>query len=254
MFPLRDENPTELTPVVTFVFIAINVLVWVFVQQGGGGQGFLSSLCTFGAIPADITGAINPGSVIALGQDATCTVGGLGWMTILTSMFMHGSWMHLIGNMWFLWVFGNNIEDSMGHVRFIIFYLLCGVLASLAHIVTDPGSAVPTVGASGAISGVMGAYIVLYPKVKVQTLIFLVVYIRVFLLPAWVLLGQWFVMQLISGVGELGAEGGGVAFWAHIDGFVAGLALIKLFERPQLVDAKRNKVKLSRDELLRLRW
>ena len=175
-------------------------------------------------------------------------------MTILTSMFMHGSWMHLIGNMWFLWVFGNNIEDSMGHMRFIIFYLLCGVLASLTHIVTDPGSAVPTVGASGAISGVMGAYMVLYPKVRVHTLIFLVFYIRVFLLPAWVLLAQWFVIQLVSGAGTLGAEGGGVAFWAHIGGFVAGLALIKLFERPRLVEAKKNKVQLSRDDLLRLRW
>ena len=254
MFPLRDENPTSLTPVVTFVFIAINTLVWVFVQQSGGGQGFLSSLCTFGAIPADITGAINPGSIIPLGSDATCTVGGLGWMTILTSMFMHGSWMHLIGNMWFLWVFGNNIEDSMGHIRFVIFYLLCGALASAAHILTDPASAVPTVGASGAISGVMGAYLLLYPKVRVHTLIFLVFYIRVFLLPAWVLLAQWFVIQLISGAGTLGAEGGGVAFWAHIGGFVAGLALIKLFERPQLVNAKRTKIPLSRDELLRLRW
>jgi len=254
MFPLRDENPTELMPVVTFVFIAINTLVWLFVQQGGGEQGFLSSLCTFGAIPADITGSIIPGSVIPLGPDATCTVGGLGWMTILTSMFMHGSWMHLIGNMWFLWVFGNNIEDSMGHIRFVIFYLLCGALASAAHILTDPTSAVPTVGASGAISGVMGAYLLLYPKVRVHTLIFLVFYIRVLLLPAWVLLAQWFVIQLVSGAGTLGAEGGGVAFWAHIGGFVAGLALIKLFERPQLVDAKRNKVHLTRDELLRLRW
>ena len=254
MFPLRDENPTELVPVVTFVFIAINTLVWVFVQQGGGGQGFLASLCTFGAIPADITGAINPGAVIDLGPDATCTVGDLGWMTILTSMFMHGSWMHLIGNMWFLWVFGNNIEDSMGHIRFILFYLLCGVLASVAHILTDPSSAVPTVGASGAISGVMGAYLLLYPKVRVHTLIFLVFYIRVLLLPAWVLLVQWFVLQLISGVGTLGAEGGGVAFWAHIGGFVAGLALVKLLQRPQLVEAKRHKVQLSRDELHGLRW
>ena len=241
-------------PVVTFVFIAINTLVWLFVQQGGGEQGFLSSLCTFGAIPADITGSIIPGSVIPLGPDATCTVGGLGWMTILTSMFMHGSWMHLIGNMWFLWVFGNNIEDSMGHIRFVIFYLLCGALASAAHILTDPTSAVPTVGASGAISGVMGAYLLLYPKVRVHTLIFLVFYIRVLLLPAWVLLAQWFVIQLISGAGTLGAEGGGVAFWAQIGGFVAGLALIKLFQRPPLVNAKRSKVHLSRDELLRLRW
>ncbi len=254
MFPLRDENPTQLTPVVTFILIAINVLVWVLVQQGGGGQGFLSSLCTFGAIPADITGALNPGSVIALGPDATCTVGNLGWVTILTSMFMHGGWMHLIGNMWFLWVFGNNIEDSMGHIRYILFYLLCGVLASAAHILTDPASAIPTVGASGAISGIMGAYLVLYPKVRVHTFIFLFFYIRVLPLPAWVLLAEWIVIQVVSGVGSFGAEGGGVAFWAHIGGFVAGIVLVKLFQRPQLVDAKRNKVQLARDETLRLRW
>jgi len=254
MFPLRDENPTELVPVVTFVIIAINVLVWLLVQQAGGGEGFLASLCAYGAIPADITGSLGAGDLIQLGPDLSCRASGLGWLTLLTSMFMHGGWMHLIGNMWFLWVFGNNVEDSMGHVRFVIFYLLCGALASVAHIVTDPGSIVPTVGASGAISGIMGAYLVLYPKVRVQTLIFLVFYIRVFLLPAWVLLAQWFVIQLVSGAGTLGAEGGGVAFWAHIGGFVAGLALIKLFERPQLVDAKRNKVQLSRDELLGLRW
>ena len=254
MFPLRDENPTELTPVVTFIIIALNVLVWVFVQQAGSGDGYMASLCTFAAIPADITGGLSAGDVIQLGQDATCQVSGLGWITVLTSMFMHGSWMHLIGNMWFMWVFGNNIEDSMGHVRFVIFYLLCGLLASLAHILTDPGSIVPTVGASGAISGIMGAYLVLYPRVRVQTLFFLVFIIRVIPLPAWVLLVQWIVIQVISGFSTYGAEGGGVAFWAHIGGFVAGIVLIKLFQRPQLVTAKRNHVQLPREELMRLRW
>jgi membrane associated rhomboid family serine protease len=255
MFPLKDENPTELTPVVTYILIALNVAVWLLVQQAGAGEGFLQSLCTFGAIPADITGSLQAGQVLELAPRAVCQVGGLGWMTILTSMFMHGGWMHLLGNMWFLWVFGNNIEDSMGHIRYIIFYLLCGVAASLAHIVTDPGSMVPTVGASGAISGVMGAYLVLYPKVRVQTLFFFVIIIRIFMLPAWVLLIYWFTIQLLSGVGSLGAaEGGGVAFWAHIGGFVVGVALIKLFQRPQLVDAKRAHVKLSPDETYRLRW
>ena len=254
MFPLRDENPTELTPVVTFVIIALNVLVWVLVQQAGAGDGYLASLCTFGAIPADITGSLSPGDVIQLGPDAACEAVGLGWFTLLTSMFMHGSWMHLIGNMWFMWVFGNNVEDSMGHIRFVIFYLLCGLLASLAHILTDPGSVIPTVGASGAISGIMGAYLVLYPRVRVQTLFFLIVFIRVIPLPAWVLLVQWIVLQVFSGVSTYGAEGGGVAFWAHIGGFVAGVVLIKLFQRPQLVNAKRNHVQLPREDLLRLRW
>ena len=147
--------------------------------------------------------------------------------------------------MWFLWVFGNNIEDSMGHLRFVAFYLLCGFAAAGAHLLSDPTSAVPTVGASGAISGVMGAYLLLYPRVRVQTLFFFVVYVTVIALPAWVLLIQWLVIQIISGFGTIGAEGGGVAFWAHVGGFVAGVIGIKLFERPRLVEAKREHVKLS---------
>jgi len=254
MFPLYDENPTEMVPVVTIVIIVLNVLVWLLVQQAGAGEGFISSLCALGAIPADITGRLATGSTIRLGGEWLCQTGGLGWMTIFSSMFMHGGWMHLIGNMWFLWVFGNNIEDSMGHVRFVLFYALCGVVASVAHIVSDPASAVPTVGASGAISGVMGAYLVLYPRVRVHTLFFLIVFVRVIPLPAWVLLVQWFALQLLSGVGSLSAEGGGVAFWAHIGGFVAGVALIMLFRRPQLVRAKSHQVQLPRDDLRRLRW
>ncbi len=254
MFPLRDENPTELVPVVTVVIIAFNVLVWLLVQQAGAGNGFLASLCTYGAIPADITGSLAPGALIQLTPEVACRTAGLGWLTLFSSMFMHGGWMHLIGNMWFMWVFGNNIEDSMGHVRFIVFYLLCGLLAALAHIVTAPGSTVPTVGASGAISGIMGAYLVLYPRVRVYTLFFLFVIVRVFPLPAWVLLIQWFALQLLSGVGSFGVEGGGVAFWAHIGGFVAGVALIKLFQRPQLVTAKNEHVRLPREDLSRLRW
>jgi len=157
--------------------------------------------------------------------------------------------MHLIGNMWFLWVFGNNIEDSMGHFRYVIFYLLTGVLAAAAHIATDPSGAIPTVGASGAISGVMGAYIVLYPKVRVQTLIFLVIYIRVIPLPAWALLAYWFFLQVMGGSAALGGDGGGVAFWAHVGGFVAGVVLIKLFEKRKLVAAKRAGHRLTREEM-----
>ena len=254
MFPLHDENPTELTPVVTVAIIAANVLVWLLVQQAGAGEGFLASLCSFGAIPADITGGLEPGSLIPLGPELVCRASGLGWLTLFTSMFMHGSWMHLIGNMWFMWVFGNNVEDSMGHARFVGFYLLCGLLASVAHIVTDPGSVVPTVGASGAISGIMGAYLVLYPRVRVQTLFFLIIIVRVIPLPAWVLLVQWMVIQVWSGVSTYGAGGGGVAFWAHIGGFVAGVVLIKLFQRPQLVTAKRDHVRLPHEDLRRLRW
>ena len=250
MFPLQDENPTELTPVVTYIIIALNVAVWLLVQQGGAGEGFLQSLCTFGAIPADITGGLQAGEILQLAPEAVCQVGGLGWLTILTSMFMHGGWMHLIGNMWFMWVFGNNVEDSMGHVRFVVFYLLCGALASVAHIITDPASVVPTVGASGAISGIMGAYLVLYPRVRVHTFLFY----AVIALPAWVLLVEWLVIQVVSGFGTMGVEGGGVAFWAHVGGFVAGVIGIKLFQRPQLVEAKLNHHQLRPDELKRLRW
>jgi membrane associated rhomboid family serine protease len=146
-------------------------------------------------------------------------------------MFLHGSWMHLLGNMWFLWLFGNNIEDSMGHLRFISFYLLCGFAAAAAQITAGPDSAAPMVGASGAISGVMGAYLVLYPTVRVYTLVPLGFFITSMALPAWVMLGYWFAIQFFSGLFASGGDMGGVAFWAHVGGFVAGVALIKLFAR-----------------------
>jgi rhomboid family protein len=249
MFPLRDENPTELVPFVTFLIILVNVAAWLVVQGAGAGQPLLDSLCRYGSIPGAITGTIPAGSSVQLGPGAICRVPGTGAVTILTSMFMHGSWMHLIGNMWFLWVFGNNIEDSMGHFRYLVFYLLTGVLAAAAHIFSDPGSAIPTVGASGAISGVMGAYMVLYPKVRVQTLIILILYIRVIPLPAWVLLAYWFFLQLVGGSAALGRGGAGVAFWAHVGGFAAGVVLIKLFEKRRLVGAKRSGQVLTRDEM-----
>jgi membrane associated rhomboid family serine protease len=252
MFPLRDENPTELVPFVTFLIIMVNAAVWIFVQGAGGaggGEAFLGSLCDYGAIPGELTGTLPAGTRVDLGPSATCRLGGLRWGSVVTSMFMHGGWMHLIGNMWFLWVFGNNIEDSMGHVRFLVFYLLTGVVAAGAHIATDPASPVPTVGASGAISGIMGAYMILYPRVRVYTAIVLVVIIRIVPLPAWALLLFWFVLQLASGALTLGDAAGGVAFWAHIGGFAAGVALVKLFEKRKLVQAKRERRVLSREEM-----
>jgi membrane associated rhomboid family serine protease len=240
VIPLRDENPTEITPFVTFVFIAANIATWLLLQGAGEESALRASVYAFGAVPCQIT--------------ASCPVQGLGWEAIVTSMFMHGSWEHLLGNMLFLWVFGNNIEDSMGHVRFVVFYLICGVAAALAHIYVAPNSSIPTVGASGAISGVMGAYIVLYPRVRVRTWFppfFL------FSVPAFFLLGYWFFIQLATGVMSFGpevGEQGGIAFWAHVGGFVAGLVLIKMFEKPVLTRAKRNKVKLPREEVARLEW
>jgi membrane associated rhomboid family serine protease len=254
MFPLRDENPTELIPFVTVLVIAVNVVVWVTVQGMGLDPVFIGSLCAYGSIPAEVTGAIAEGARIDLGGGVECRAGGLGWQTVITSMFMHGGWMHLLGNMWFLWVFGNNIEDSMGHGRFAVFYLLAGALANAAHVVTDPASSIPVVGASGAISGIMGGYLLLYPRVRVQTLFIFVIFIRVIPVAAWVMLAYWFILQLVAGAATLGSAGGGVAFWAHIGGFVAGLALIKPFERRPLVEAKLAGRRLSREEVRDLGW
>jgi membrane associated rhomboid family serine protease len=158
-------------------------------------------------------------------------------------MFLHGGWMHLIGNMWFLWLFGNNIEDSMTRPRYVLFYLLCGVAAAVAQVVVDPASGIPMVGASGAISGVMGAYLVLYPRVRVFTLVVLGFFVTTVALPAWVMLIYWMGIQVLSGVVDaLGTEGaaGGVAFWAHVGGFVAGVVLVKLFARPNQIVAHEN--------------
>jgi len=253
MFPLKDENPTEITPFVTVAIIVTNVAVWLFVQSAGTGEGFIESLCAYGAIPGEITGALSAGQRVPLGSLAECRIGGLAGGTLISSMFLHGSWMHLIGNMWFLWVFGNNIEDSMGHLRFVVFYLLTGLLASGAHILSSLSSGVPTVGASGAISGIMGAYMLLYPRVRVHTLVIFFYFFRVITLPAVTMLGLWFAFQLLQGA-VVGA-GAGVAFWAHIGGFAAGVALIKVFERRKLVAAKLAHRKLTREELSRWdRW
>jgi membrane associated rhomboid family serine protease len=239
VFPLRDENPTLLTPYVTVALIAVNIVVWVFVQGGGMSADLLSStVCTYGMIPAEITGrtAGHLGVVLDPGMPA-CVFGGLTWQAMFSSMFMHGSWMHVIGNMWFLWLFGNNVEDSMGHIRYLVFYLICGVAAAAAHVLSAGGSPIPTVGASGAISGVMGAYLVLYPRVRIQTLFFFVFIIKIIAIPAWFVLLEWFVVQLLQGYASP-STGGGVAFWAHIGGFIAGVALIKVFVDPELMAAR----------------
>lgn len=238
MFPYKDENPAELTPIFTVGLIIANVTAWVWIQ--GMGTQLQDSVCTFGMIPVEISGEAPVGPQI-------CALGGLTWSTVLTSMFMHGSWIHLLANMMFLWVFGNNIEDSMGHFRFLVFYLLTGIAAAAAHVFLNSQSAIPTVGASGAISGVLGAYMLLYPNVRVH----------VFLPPFWILpmrayvvLGYWILIQLLMGFGQLG--GGytsGVAVWAHIGGFFAGLLLVKFFERPQLVGAKREGRSMERREI-----
>jgi membrane associated rhomboid family serine protease len=160
---------------------------------------------------------------------------------VITSMFLHGGWLHLLGNLWFLWVFGNNVEDSMGHARFVVFYLLCGVAAAAVQVAVNPGSVVPMVGASGAISGVMGAYIMLYPRVRVHMFTWIIIPFR-FVMPAWLMLGYWFLLQVIGGLPTLQAESGGVAFWAHVGGFVAGMLLIWLFRDVALVNQRTRRV------------
>ncbi|MCA9736953.1 MAG: rhomboid family intramembrane serine protease [Gemmatimonadetes bacterium] len=253
MFPLRDDNPTEITPVVTFILIAACVGVWILVQGAGASEAaYIASLCQWGAIPGEVLGSIPSGTRIDLGQQASCTAGGATRITLLTSMFLHGSWMHLIGNMWFLWIFGNNVEDSMGHLRYLAFYLLTGLLAAGAHVLSDPGSGIPTVGASGAISGIMGGYLVLYPRARVKTLVPVLV-LLILNVPAWAMLGYWFVVQLLSSATQ-SATGGGIAFWAHIGGFLAGVLLIRLFANDQLVTAKRSGVVLPRSQIRHGGW
>ena len=233
MIPIRDDNPQINTPIVTYVLVALNVLAWVLLQGMGSAQELGASICRFGLIPADLFG-IPEG--MRLPRGLPCRIDGTGsWATLLSSMFMHGGWLHLIGNMWFLWIFGNNVEDSMGSARFAVFYLACGLAAAAAQIVADASSPVPMVGASGAIGGVMGAYIVLYPRVHVHMLVFLGFFVTTFAVPAVAMLGYWLLVQLLGGLSSLGARGGGVAFWAHAGGFVAGALLIFLFKNERLL-------------------
>ena len=223
MIPLRDDNPTSTQPVFTVGLIAINVLVFLYqLSLGQGGNVFIYQ---FGAIPAVVFGSESlPPEIVAIPAS----------MSVLTSMFLHGGFMHLIGNMLYLWIFGNNIEDAMGRIRFLIFYLLTGFAASMTHFITDVTSVIPTIGASGAISGVLGAYILLYPRAQVLVLIPLGFFTRLMYVPAGVVLGIYIVLQIFQGGLSLGQQGGGVAWFAHIGGFVAGLALVAVFKRPEV--------------------
>jgi membrane associated rhomboid family serine protease len=237
VFPYHDENKTQRTPYVTLALIGVNVAAWLLVQGAGTTVPLARSVCEFGLIPGELTASLPAGTRFPMGEGLTClTDSGRQVHNLFTSMFLHGSWMHLLGNMWFLWLFGNNIEDSMTRPRFLAFYLLCGLTAALAQVMADPASNIPMVGASGAISGVMGAYLILFPRVRVFTLVPLGFFITSIALPAWLMLVYWAVLQFFGGLTSIVSEqAGGVAFWAHLGGFVAGLVLIKLFERPDRV-------------------
>ena len=231
MFPYKDENPTEKPAVLTVAILLANVLAFLLVPGAGAEATLARSVCNYGLIPGEILQRARPGSGVELAPGMVCIVDAVPkYWTVLTSMFMHGGWFHLIGNMLFLWVFGNNIEDAMGHGKFLIFYLLCGVAAAASQTFISSHSVIPMVGASGAISGVLGAYILLYPRVPVHTLIILPIYITTVRLPAYVMLGYWALLQILSGLAGLrDIDKGGVAFFAHVGGFVTGLVLVRLF-------------------------
>jgi membrane associated rhomboid family serine protease len=221
LFPLKDDIPTRRTPIVTIALIAINVIVYFVFERGLWELGGVGNerVLEYGAIPVEIT----EGEEVGPPNQPPFV------LTLLTSMFLHGSLLHLGGNMLFLWIFGNNIEDSMGRLTFLAFYLLGGFAALGLHVLSDPDSTIPTVGASGAIAAVLGAYARLYPRARVVTLVFIIIIFTVITLPALVVLGLWFVLQLLPAFSEPSGAGGGVAYFAHIGGFAFGALLIKLF-------------------------
>lgn len=219
MFPLRDTEPSYSKPVVTILLIVVNILVFLFEfsLDPETQNGFIA---TYGLIPDQFH-----------------------FSNIVTSMFLHGGWMHVLGNMWFLWIFGDNIEDILGHGKYLLFYLLCGVVAALAQVAASPNSRIPTVGASGAIAGIMGAYTIKFPHSRILSLVTIVFFFTTVEIPAWIMLIYWFVIQFFSGVGTLGASQasqGGVAFFAHIGGFVAGIALISVMGPRQRYSSRRD--------------
>ncbi len=219
--PYADENPRRGFPLITTALILVNVIAWVFELAHGVDLATLD----YGAIPSFVLHGTRDGWIrlpeygrVLLHQEVPEP------LPILTSMFMHGSWMHIIGNMWFLWIFGDNVEDAMGPIRYLLFYLICGFAAAMAQILATPTSTMPMVGASGAIAGVLGAYLVLYPRAQVKCIWILIVFITTIRVPAWFLLGVWFLSQFLI-------PGPGVAWMAHVGGFITGMALVKLFAR-----------------------
>ncbi len=216
MIPLRDDIPSNTFPIVNYILIIANLAVFGF--ELSLGRSLDQYIFTHAVIPAQF---------VSEGLTAEQFV------KMTATMFFHGGWLHVLSNMLYLWIFGDNVEDRMGHFRFLVFYLLTGYLATFAHIFTFPQSGIPLVGASGAIAGILGAYLVLFPQARVLTLVFIFIFIQVIYIPALVFLGIWFLLQLLSGASGVGQAGQSVAFWAHIGGFVAGMLLVKLFATKQ---------------------
>jgi len=229
MIPIKDDNPSRIFPVVTILLIMANVAVFVF--QWTLGKSAQAFIVRYGAIPWEISHFRELAHL-----DPALQTGWPSAATLFSSMFIHGGILHLVGNMLYLWIFGDNVEGLTGHVRFFFFYIVCGLAAALTHVALEPNSTIPMVGASGAISGVLGAYLVRFPGARVHVLIFLFWFIRVVRVPAVVVLGLWFVLQILNGLGSLGIRGGGgVAWFAHIGGFVAGILLLFFFEKRRRV-------------------
>ena len=206
MFPIRDHNPSGRTPFVVYILMAANILIFLsYVGMTEDPRLINQIYFDYAVIPSRISD-------------------GVAFETLVTSMFLHGDWMHLVGNMLFLWIFGDNLEDEMGHLLFLLFYLLSGIGAGLIHVVTAPASVIPTIGASGAIAGVMGGYLLLFPKARVDILLILIVYFRIFTVPAYVMLGAWLGLQFLGSLSSY-PDQGGIAYWAHTGGFIVGLVL-----------------------------
>jgi membrane associated rhomboid family serine protease len=218
MIPLKDDIPSSRPPVVTVGLIAVNCLIYFYLWSLGA-EGYEKALFRWGAIPYEVMHRAELTPEIAFPIP----------LTLFTSMFLHGGFLHLAGNMLYLWIFGDNVEGQLGHAKFLVFYILSGLAASLLHIFTSSQSQVPMVGASGAIAGVLGAYMITFPKARILTLIFFGFFIRVVSVPALLVLGFWFILQLLYAVPSIGSTAGGVAFFAHVGGFLAGIVLFKLF-------------------------
>jgi len=238
MIPLGDDLPRLSRPRMTYMILGVTWLVWLLVEKGGlDPYALAKSVCDYGLVPAELTHRVPLGTAVPIGPGMVCAVDNspINILTPVLSMFLHGSWGHILGNSLFFWVFGRSVEDSMGSGRFLVFYFICGIAAAALHIVINAASPVPTVGASGAISGIMGAYLILYPRARVN------MFFIIFVLPirAWLVLLYWFGLQVLEGLPELSQMNpqvsGGTAVWAHVGGFLTGMLLVSLFADPQLV-------------------
>jgi membrane associated rhomboid family serine protease len=241
VLPYHDEIESQRAAVITIGLIGVNALVWIVWQSAGIQPALSDSLCRLGLIPAEVTGYTGPGAAVPIGASAAC-LRSARWpgLSLLTWMFAHSSWAHLIGNMWFLWLFGNTLEDSMTRARFLIFYLICGVTAAATQIIASPASIAPLVGASGAISGVMGAYFVMFPRVRMFTVVPFGFTMRSVALPVWTIFAYWIAIQIVTAALSRGrVDTGGVAVWAHVGGLIGGVTTVWAFRRRHALSGRR---------------